>query len=188
MHLCIIRVLTLVWYIDILLFFNSSNTKKNAPTVKLNLFFFLASLLQYTSIDKYALFMRSKKKKNFTPLLIKIIFLFSFLFSSCFTTTHLSLSLSLSLSRYFPLLSQTKAHLSLISQIRSCPCRCRPRPYLHKSHPCRRPCRRPWIHLAQSSTLLTHLPKPPTHLAQSLQQNAFSVTKKFVTKSPVFRH
>ena len=69
---------------------------------------------------------------------------------------HLSLSLSLSLSlfvsRYISLSalpdqSSFLSSLFLISQIRSC--------------------LSPWIHLAQSSMLLTHLPTPLTHLAQS---------------------
>ena len=126
----------LYWYTDIFYLLKHQKACSNNGARSI----FLAPLLQCTSINRCALFMRTKQKKYyFTPLFIKIIFLFSFLFSSRFTT-HLSLSLS----RYFPLLSQTKAPFSLISQIRSCPCCRQSRPYLHKS----RPCRHPWIHLA----------------------------------------
>ena len=51
-------------YIGTLVFFSSSNIKKHAPAVELNLFF-LASLLQYTSIDRCALFMKVKQKKYY---------------------------------------------------------------------------------------------------------------------------
>ena len=85
--------------------------------MELNLFF-LAPLLQYTSIDRCALFMRTKQKKYyFTPLFIKIIFLFSFLFSSHFTA-HLSLSLSLSHTlRPFALSGQSSSLSHLTDQV-----------------------------------------------------------------------
>ena len=70
-------------YIGILVFFNSSNTKKHTPAVELNLFF-LAPLLQCISIDRCALFMRAKKYILFLlnfSLLFHLKNIFSFFFS-----------------------------------------------------------------------------------------------------------
>ena len=60
-------------YIGISVFFSSSNTKKHAPAMELNLFF-LAPLLQCTSIDRCALFMRAKKNLFYWFPVIKILF------------------------------------------------------------------------------------------------------------------
>ena len=98
----------------------------------------------------------NKKKYYFTPFFIKIIFLFSFLFSSY---SSLSLSHITSLYSLKPKLLSLSSHR--LGPALTCRWSC---PYLCKSHPC---CC-PWIHLAQSSTLPTHLPMPPTHLAQSI--------------------
>ena len=127
--------------------------------MELNLFF-LVPLLQCTSIDRCALFMRAKQKKIILLcLVIKILPLAPFFFFHSFITSCLSLSLLFTLISSLKLISLKLTLSTLVSQAPSFT-------VAGSTHPQR--------HHYRSSTSPTHQPsqaadQPQTHAAICLR-------------------